>query len=70
MVNIELLKSNVVGANVLLDPEDVEDVEAEGAVDTKDEPILEHGYSLCDRSGIHPCKVSMLSGGGVKENDL
>ena len=56
VVNIELLKSNV-GADVLPDPEDVEDVEdveAEGAADAKDEPILDHGYSLRDRSGIHP----------------
>ena len=53
VVNIELLKSDV-GVNVLPDPEDVEDVEAEGAADAKDEPIPDHGYSLRDRSGIHP----------------
>ena len=38
VVNIELLKSDA-GANVLPDPEDVEDVEAEGVADAKDEPI-------------------------------
>ena len=50
---------------MLPDPKDVEDMEAEGVANAKDELIPDRGYSLRDRSSIHPppppCKISMLS---------
>ena len=72
VVNIDLLKSEGVGNNVLSDPEDVEDVEAEGVADAKDKPIPDHEYSLLDRSSIHhPAQQNVdVIRRRVKENDL
>ena len=65
VVNIELLKSDVVVADVLPDPEDVE---TEGDADAKDEPIPDQGYSLRDGSGIYPLQeIDVIRRRGERE---